>query len=137
MNRTVIASRTLRHVSAFDEVVSRYAETITSFTETEALETSHWEMGEDSRLREDIRFRSTPWGRWILSKTLLANDALYLQFVRELSAEVDLTEALDGLASVAQRLCVFCDADDRFVLKNGKLRLSAKELSRRPLLKMT
>ncbi len=60
-------------LASFDDVVARYGGADTSFTETEALRASHWEMGEDARLREDHRFRQTPWGRWMLAENLLAN----------------------------------------------------------------
>ena len=34
-------------------------------------------LGEDARLREDLRFRETPWGRWMLAEDLVVNDAVY------------------------------------------------------------
>ncbi|MCK5798403.1 MAG: hypothetical protein KAI47_14530, partial [Deltaproteobacteria bacterium] len=134
MSHALVACYPTRQVSAYDEVVARFTDAFTSFTENDALGKSHWEMGADGRLREDIRFRPTPWGRWILSMSVLANDALYESFVRELYSEIAIADALDELAKVVRRPCVFCPADDRFVLDHGMLRLSAKELTRRPLL---
>ena len=134
MMHALTTARPHRRLASFDEVVARQADARISFTEAEALRASHWAMGEDARLREDPRFRPTPWGRWMISNTLLGNDALYASFVRELYSEVDLAKALDELAEVARRPCVFCPADDRFVLDRGTLRLSAKELTGRPLL---
>jgi len=64
-------------VTSFETVVARYGSARLTFTETEALKASQWSLGEESRLREDVRFRPTPWGRWLLSERLLANDALY------------------------------------------------------------
>ena len=135
MTHALLVSNAHQPISSFDEVVSRFATSSTSFSEAEALKASHWDMGEDALLREDIRFRPTPHGRWILSDTLLANDALYLGFMRELHAERSLDEALEELGEIARRRCTFCPADDRFVLSDGRLRLSAKELTGRPLLK--
>lgn len=124
----------VRRVLAFDEVAERFADHETSFSEVEALRASHWDMGEDGRLREDVRFRPTPWGRWILSRNLLANDMLYMAFMRGRYAEVDLTDALAELTAVTRRPCVFCPADNRFVFNYGRLRLSASELTARPFL---
>src|SRR5262249_23556937 len=134
MSQALIVTHPPRHVPAFDEVVARFADRETSFTEVEALKQSHWDMGEDGRLREDVRFRQTPWGRWMLTQRLLVNDALYTAFARGLHAEVSLTAALAELTAVTRRACVFCPADERFVLDHGRLRLSARELTTRPFL---
>jgi hypothetical protein len=134
MRHALLSPSEPQHIPDFDEVVERFAQSNTSFSEAEALKSSHWDMGEDALLREDIRFRPTPYGRWILSDTLLANDALYLGFMRGLHAERSLDEALEELGEIARRRCTFCPADDRFVLSDGRLRLSAKELTGRPLL---
>jgi hypothetical protein len=134
MSQALIVTHPPRHVPAFDEVVARFADRETSFTEVEALKQSHWDMGEDGRLREDARFRQTPWDRWMLAQSLLANDALYADFARGLHAEVSLTAALAALTAVTHHTCVFCPADERFVLDHGRPRLSARELTTRPFL---
>jgi hypothetical protein len=126
-----------RRLKSFDQIVDRFSETSTSFSESDALKASHWEMGEDARLREDVRFRQTPWGRWILSRDFLANDALYDCFLKELRSEIDLLDRLSEFFRLVGRKCVFCPADERFVLSNDKLRLSAKELTGRPLIEET
>lgn len=134
MRSALISEDLPRRISSFDELVKRFSETSTSFSEEQALKASHWDMGEDARLREDVRFRKTPGGRWILSSSLIANDACYEKLVRELRPELKLTEALAELSSAVGRQCVFCSADDRFVLQDDKLRLSAKQLTNRPLI---
>ena len=125
---------TPKQLPEFDDVVARLAQVHTSVTEADALSASHWAMGEDARLREDARFRSTPWGRWMLAAHLLANDTLFSSFARESWSEVDLAAALADLTVYAGRRCVFCPADPRFVLEQGRLRLSARSLSDRPLI---
>lgn len=134
MRHALLSPAGPQHVPDFDEVVERFAESNISFSEAEALESSHWQMGEDALLREDVRFRPTPFGRWILASSLLANDALYLGFMREMHSELSLEDALKELSEIAHRGCTFCPADDRFVLEGGTLRLSAKQLTGRPLL---
>ena len=54
--------------ASFDALVTRLAASPTTFSERELLEPSHWSLGEDARLREDLRFRETPWGRWMLAE---------------------------------------------------------------------
>lgn len=134
MRSSLISESAPRRLKSFDQIVDRFSEATTSFSESEALKASHWEMGEDARLREDVRFRPTPWGNWILSQTFLANDALYDCFLRERRSELDLSERLSEFSRVVGRKCVFCTEDDRFVLSNNKIRLSAKELTGRPLI---
>lgn len=134
MRSSLVSESRPRRLKSFDQIEDRFAESSTSFSESEALKASHWEMGEDARLREDVRFRQTPWGRWILSQTFLANDALYESFLKEHRSEIDLPGRLSEFSRVVGRKCVFCPADDRFVLSNDKLRLAAKELTGRPLI---
>jgi len=62
---------------SFDALVDRLTESPTTLSERELLQPSHWALGEDARLREDSRFRETPWGRWMLSEDFVANDAIY------------------------------------------------------------
>jgi hypothetical protein len=121
-------------ISSVSAVTDHFASNEVSFTEEEALRAGHWELGEDARLREDIRFRPTPWDRWILSQCILANDALYKTFIRSKVPQVQLSEVLGELKQVTDRTCVFCPGDPRFVLTNNTIRLAASELSQRPLL---
>ena len=134
MSFGLISQRLPHRISSFDELVDRLSDSATSLSEEHLLKASHWDMGEDARLREDMRFRQTPWGRWILSSSLVANDALFDKFVRELRPELILEEELAELTKAIGRNCVFCPADDRFVLHDDKLRLSAKQLTKRPLI---
>ena len=124
----------LRTIGSFDPIVERFRDARLSFTEEQALRQSHWEMGEDARLREDVRFRSTRGGRWILSDAFLANDALFERLARDGKAELEVEAALAELSGAVGRRCVFCPSDDRFVHSSGGLRLSARYLTRDPLL---
>ena len=122
------------HLNSFDEIVERFADKLTSFTESDALKESHWDMGEDARLREDVRFRPTPWGRWIFSDRILANNAIYQKFQDDMVYDTRLEDAIEGVATLTGSPCVFCSGDPRFVLDKDVLRLAAKELSRQPLI---
>jgi hypothetical protein len=122
-----------RLISSFDSVIEAFSSSNISFTEEEALKTSHWEKGEDARLREDFRFRSTPGGRWILSHNLLANEALSKWFRSNLKSAVSLDSALDALGTFDDRKWVFCPEDRKFVLEDGVLRLAAGQLTDEPL----
>lgn len=117
---------------AFDPVVEQCAPVTLSFTEEEALEETLWQRGEDGNLREDVRFRPTPWGRWILSDRYLANEAIYRALHREERTEQALSEALREVEEEVGRTCVFCTGDRRFDLREGNIRLSASELSNQP-----
>lgn len=119
---------------SFDALVERAESSRLSFEEGDLLRDSHWSLGQDARLREDVRFRPTPWGRWIPASAYLANDALFAQLHREPQWEPSLDGALDEMDEVTRRRCVFCPRDPRFVLAAGTLRLSARELTNQPLL---
>ena len=88
--------------ASFDALVIRLARSLTTLSEHDLLQSSHWSLGEDARLREDLRFRETPWGRWMLAEDLVANDAFYrwLHAERRSSMTLDpnqaLTEPLPG-----------------------------------------
>ena len=123
-----------RLISSFDSVIEDFSLSNISFTEEEALKTSHWEKGEDARLREDFRFRPTPGGRWMLSHNLLANEALSKWFRSNFKSAVPLDSALDALGSFDDRKWVFCPADPQFVLEDGILRLAAGQLTNEPLI---
>lgn len=124
----------LRQLPEFDAVVVRFTGQRLSFSEAEALEESHWKMGEDGWLREDYRFRETPGGRWMLAGGYLANDWLHARLVEGRAETLLLSEALDELEQTTRRPCVFCDGDERLVREGDSVRLAASELSDRPLI---
>jgi hypothetical protein len=119
--------------ASFDALVTRLAESPTTFSERELLEPSHWSLGEDARLREDLRFRETPWGRWMLAEDLVVNDAVYRWLHAERRSSVALARALKRAGEVFGRRCVFCADDPRFVLRHDEVHLAASELSRQPV----
>jgi hypothetical protein len=119
--------------ASFDALVTRLAESPTTFSERELLQPSHWSLGEDARLREDLRFRETPWGRWMLAEDLVANDAVYRWLHTEKRGSVALDAGLKRASQVFGRRCVFCADDPRFVLRHDQVHLSASELSRQPV----
>jgi len=119
--------------ASFDALVTRLAESPTTFSERELLEPSHWSLGEDARLREDLRFRETPWGRWMLAEDLVVNDAVYRWLHAEKRGSVSLDVALKRAGEVFGRRCVFCADDPRFVLRHDEVHLAASELSRQPV----
>lgn len=118
---------------SFDALVTRLAASPTTFSERELLELSHWSLGEDARLREDLRFRETPWGRWMLAEDLVVNDAVYRWLHAERRSSVALDAALKRAGEVFGRRCVFCADDPRFVLRHNEVHLAASELSRQPV----
>ena len=118
--------------AAFDSILKACQSELLSFTEAEALEEAMWQHGEDASLREDIRFRPTPWGRWIVSVHYLANESIYQDFHREDRVERPLSEALEAVAAEVGRTCVFCPADPRFEIREGLIRFSSSELSDQP-----
>jgi len=119
--------------ASFDALVTRLAESPTTFSERELLQPSHWSLGEDARLREDLRFRETRWGRWMLAEDLVANDAVYRWLHTEKRGSVALDAGLKRASQVFGRRCVFCADDPRFVLRHDQVHLSASELSRQPV----
>ena len=119
--------------ASFEALVTRLAESPTTFSERELLEPSHWSLGEDARLREDLRFRETPWGRWMLAEDLVVNDAVYRWLHAERRGSVALDAALKRAGEVFGRRCVFCADDPRFVLRHDEVHLAASELSRQPM----
>lgn len=120
--------------ASFDALLARLAESPTTFSERELLEPSHWALGEDARLREDLRFRETPWGRWMLAQDFVANDAIYRWLHAERRSSMALGAALERAAEVFGRRCVFCADDPRFVLRHDGVHLAASELSRQPVI---
>ena len=61
--------------TSFDAIFRTLAQSRFSADETELLRDSHWNLGQDARLREDVRFRQTSWGRWVAAGAFVANDA--------------------------------------------------------------
>lgn len=120
--------------ASFDALVTRLAQSPKTFSERELLQPSHWSLGEDARLREDLRFRETPWGRWMLSEDLVANDAVYRWLHAEKRGSVALDVVLKRASQVFGRRCVFCAEDPRFVLRHDQIHLAASELSRQPVI---
>jgi hypothetical protein len=120
--------------NSFDVLFERAEASRVSFDEEDLLRNTHWNLGQDARLREDVRFRPTPWGRWIPSKFYLANGAFFVQLQREPQHSLDLERALADLEQIVKRRCAFCQGDPRFVLEGSTLRLAARELTNQPLL---
>jgi hypothetical protein len=104
-----------------------------SFTEAEAL-AELWAHGEDAWLREDDRFRPSPWGRWIGSDRYLINDLLVRALRQDGVSELLLSEQLQSLAGVVGRPTAFCPGDPRLRVDEDRVRLAARELGREPLL---
>ncbi|MEZ4436262.1 MAG: hypothetical protein R3F65_28015 [bacterium] len=120
--------------ASFDAAEVRLAALRTTLTEAELIAASHWALGEDARLREDMRFRPSPWGRWLRAVDLLANEALYRRLHAEGRGATALGPALDEITRTFGRRCVFCPADPRFVLRGEVVHLAASELSRHPVI---
>jgi hypothetical protein len=119
--------------TSFDALVTQLGASPTTYSERELLEPSHWSLGEDARLREDMRFRETPWGRWMLAADLVANESVYRWLHAEGRGSVALDTALGRAAEAFGRRCVFCTNDPRFVLRRNEVHLAASELSRQPV----
>jgi hypothetical protein len=119
--------------ASFDPLVALLATSGVSLTERELLDSSHWSLGEDARLREDLRFRETPWGRWMLAEDLVVNDAVYRWLHAERRSSIALAAALNRAGEMFGRRCVFCSDDPRFVLRHDEIHLAASELSRQPV----
>lgn len=120
------------NVPAFDPVLDRVSAVPVSFTETEAL-AELWSHGEDGWLREDPRFRPTPWGRWIPADRYLINDLL-VRALREGHSELSLADQLAALSKVVGCPTAFCPADPRLRVHDDRVRLAPSELSGEPLL---
>ena len=121
--------------ASFDALVTHLAESPTTLSERDLLQPSHWSLGEDARLREDLRFRETPWGRWMLAEDLVANDAIYRWLHAERRGSIALDSRAEARAQIcSDRRCVFCADDPRFVLRGDEVHLAASELSRQPVI---
>lgn len=133
----MICNQSLQWVTtrkSFDVIAEEAISSYLSFKEPELLQESHWKLGQDALLREDVRFRPTPWGRWIYANSYLANDLLFAQLKREPLPYLQLEESLNQLKKIINCHCVFCPGDPRFVLDSLHIRLSAKELTNQPLI---
>jgi hypothetical protein len=119
---------------SFDDLLDRLAGSATSLTERDLLEPSHWARGEDARLREDVRFRETPWGRWMRAEDLVGNDAVYRWLHAERRGSVALDAALKRAGEVFGRRCVFCADDPRLILRGPEVTLPAGALSPDPVI---
>ena len=108
----------------FTPIFERFRSVDLSFTEADALQELFWDIGEPARLREDIRFRPTPWGRWIRSDRWIANDRLVALFADSDGAACSLDDAL--AATPARLPLVFCTGDPRFRLDGRTLSLTAE-----------
>lgn len=119
---------------SFDSLLERLSASRVSVDEADLLRDTHWNLGQDARLREDLRFRPTPWGRWIDSSAYLANEALFARLHGQPQGPQELEALLQEFEAATHRRCVFCSGDPRFVLADGTVRLSARELTDQPLL---
>jgi hypothetical protein len=131
---TATAPRWVSARKSFDALVERASTLQLSFDEAAMLRDSHWALGQDARLREDLRFRPTPWGRWMLAVNYLANDFLYVRFQADRRSSAELAAVLSDCTGLVGRRCVLCAADPRFVVDGNRVRLSARELSGEPVL---
>jgi len=123
-----------RQRASFDVLLETLAQAPITQTEYELLRTSHWKMGQDARLREDPRFRLSPWQRWMSAEHFLVNDALHRELRSQGRGSIGLNEFLDEYGKLIGCRCVFCPGDSRFVLQNEEVRLSAAELSDQPVI---
>ena len=119
-------------IPAFDPILDRLSAGPISVPEPEAL-AELWSHGEDGWLREDPRFRPTPWGRWIPSDRYLVNDLL-VRDLRAGSSELSLSEQLEVLGKVVGRPTAICPADPRLRIEDDRVRLAPSELTAEPLL---
>ncbi|MBX3269505.1 MAG: hypothetical protein KF729_04560 [Sandaracinaceae bacterium] len=131
MNAIVLGGSTR---SDFDLAARRLAEAQTSLTERELLEATVWAFGEDGRLREDARFRDTPWGRWILAGRFLANETIVRELREGERAEIGWVERCAELSRHVGVEAVICVGDPRLSFAGERVRLAASELSGEPLL---
>jgi hypothetical protein len=117
----------------FDLIIHGFDEERISFSEAELLCSLFWNAKEPALLREDLRFKQTPWKRWILSSHFLVNDTFSDLCRDHERSKYSLSQLLKDYEVFIKRPCVFCPADPRFVLQNDELRLAATELSKQPL----
>lgn len=103
---------------SLDGAAARLSSVGLSESEFEALGDA-WGRGEDVRLREDPRFRPTPWGRWVAAGRELVNDRVHTRLLSgDAGASIPLAEALGETP-----LGVFCSGDPRFRFTAGAIRI--------------
>ncbi|MFM8394387.1 MAG: hypothetical protein ACKOB4_10750, partial [Acidobacteriota bacterium] len=117
----------------FDWLVEKLTKERLSVEESEILAVMNTGADEVS-LRDDRRFRRTPYGRWILSDMYLANEALFDYLNNSPVPIANLAYWLEGFDCQIGLRSGFCSADPRFVLTGSGLRLAKKELSDAPLI---
>lgn len=105
-----------------------------SVSEEELLASTHWAVGEDARLREDERFRETPWGRWIRADRYLANEEIVRRLRQGEQSELDWVGLCADLGRHMGLMALVCTADPRLRFVGERVRLTASELSDEPLL---
>ncbi|NDD62634.1 MAG: hypothetical protein EBZ36_01430, partial [Acidobacteria bacterium] len=118
---------------AFDWLVERLSRERLSVEESEILA----EMGtgaDEISLRDDSRFRRTPYARWILTDLYLANETLFDYLNNSPVPIANLAHWLAGFERQFGLRSVFCQGDPRFVLTGSVLRLAKGELSDEPLI---
>jgi hypothetical protein len=106
----------------FTPIFERLGSHVLSFTEADALQRRFWDRGEDARLREDHRFRKTPWDRWMRSDRWLANDRIFKIFDASGKTELSLQKTMAEIP--APLPLVFCTGDPRFQLNGDRLTLT-------------
>jgi hypothetical protein len=121
-------------VREFDPVVEALRGGRTSFTEEEALGARFWSVGDDAALREDLRFRPTWEGRWILAEHLLANDIAYEELLTRGGGVVALPDQFAAWDQTYDSHAVLCPRDPRLVVRSDGVRLAASEFGDRPRL---
>src|SRR5262245_46452171 len=115
--------------SSFDSIFESLSISRFSADEDALLRESHWNLGQDARLREDSRFRKTAWGRWVPAGAFLANEAVIDKLRSGSVPSLDVETCLTTLERLVKRHCVLCTADPRLVLEGAHVRLSASELT--------
>lgn len=122
-----------RPIPALNIIASHLATSARSIIESDILR-DHWAHGDDAWLREDPRFRPTPWGRWILSSQYLVNDLLVSNLRNLKVSELNLKDELGAAAKLTGVANAFCEADPRLRIDGDRVRLAPAELGHEPLL---
>jgi hypothetical protein len=115
--KRIAVSHPSQRVHSLDAVAARLASAGVSEPEAELL-CDVWARGEDARLRDDPRFRPTPWGRWVAAGRELVNDRVYARLSAASDSALPLAAALTECPAG-----VFCAADPRLRVAGGVIRL--------------
>ena len=118
----------------FDDLIVQLQPARLSFEEGPVLAPLR-DLGEEISLRDDVRFRQTPAGRWILATSYLANDALYHQLLQLSGGACNFDLLLSVLDQQLGKHAVFCPVDPRFALVADSLLLAEVELTDEPLIR--